>query len=75
MTPAAWLVALVKPQFEVGPGRTVKGIVRDPALWDEACRQAETAVRALGWDVLGLMSSPIVGANGNHEFLLGARRG
>ena len=70
------LVALIKPQFEVGRGRVGKGgIVRDPALHREAC---ETIVGWLGglagWRVLGLTESPIEGADGNREFLVAARR-
>ena len=70
--PGAHLVALVKPQFEVGRGRVGKGgIVRDPELHREVC---DTLVGWLagqpGWTVLGLADSPIAGADGNREFLL-----
>jgi len=73
--PGAWLIALVKPQFEAGPANVGKGgIVRD-----EAARAASiTAVRdwlsALGgWRIVGLIPSPITGGSGNIEYLLGAR--
>jgi 23S rRNA (cytidine1920-2'-O)/16S rRNA (cytidine1409-2'-O)-methyltransferase len=74
--PDAHLVALVKPQFEVGRGRVGKGgIVRDPELHREVC---DTIVGWLGeqpgWRVLGLTDSPIEGADGNREFLVAAQR-
>ena len=74
--PAAALVALIKPQFEVGKGRVGKGgVVRDPALHDEV-RAAVTAWLAglPGWTVLGTVESPITGPAGNKEFLIGARK-
>ena len=74
--PGAWLVALIKPQFEVGPGRVGKGgVVRDPALHDEVCaRIAAWLARQEGWSVLGIVESPITGPEGNREFLVAARR-
>jgi len=74
--PAARLVALIKPQFEVGKGRVGKGgVVRDPALRREACdRIAEWLGAQPGWRVEGLTESPIQGADGNVEFLIYARR-
>jgi 23S rRNA (cytidine1920-2'-O)/16S rRNA (cytidine1409-2'-O)-methyltransferase len=72
----AMLVALVKPQFEVGRrGLGKGGIVRDPARHAEACAKAEALAAALGWAVLGILPSPIAGGDGNREFLLGARHG
>ena len=73
--PEAALVALIKPQFEAGPGRTVKGIVKDSAIRREACEKIENLVKSLGWQILGIMPSPIDGGDGNQEFLLGARQG
>ncbi len=72
--PAAWLVTLVKPQFEVGPARLVKGLVKDEAALAQACDAVRAAVEALGWTPLGLIPSPILGGEGAREFLLGARR-
>jgi 23S rRNA (cytidine1920-2'-O)/16S rRNA (cytidine1409-2'-O)-methyltransferase len=74
--PGAALVALVKPQFEVGKGRVGKGgVVRDPALHEEVCEAAKAWLAGLpGWAVLGLAESPITGPAGNREFLLGGRR-
>jgi 23S rRNA (cytidine1920-2'-O)/16S rRNA (cytidine1409-2'-O)-methyltransferase len=67
------MVILVKPQFEVGRGQVGKGgIVRDPALHAAACDRVESAARELGFRT-GLMDSPILGAEGNKEFLLYAR--
>jgi 23S rRNA (cytidine1920-2'-O)/16S rRNA (cytidine1409-2'-O)-methyltransferase len=67
------MVILIKPQFEVGKGQVGrKGIVRDPELHRGACERVESAVRALGF-VTQIMESPILGAEGNKEFLLYAR--
>jgi 23S rRNA (cytidine1920-2'-O)/16S rRNA (cytidine1409-2'-O)-methyltransferase len=74
--PGCVLVALIKPQFEVGPGRVGKGgIVRDPALWTETCERIEAFVAGRpGWRVLGITQSPIEGRDGNREFLIAAIR-
>ncbi len=74
--PDAALVALIKPQFEVGKGRVGKGgVVRDPALHAEVCEQVrEWLEREMGWRVLGVIESPITGPRGNREFLIGAVR-
>jgi len=74
--PGAWLVALIKPQFEVGKGRVGKGgVVRDPALHDEVCARIREWLNGLpGWRVAGLAESPILGPKGNKEFLIAARR-
>ncbi|HKV14603.1 MAG TPA: TlyA family RNA methyltransferase [Reyranella sp.] len=73
--PGAHLVALIKPQFEVGKGRVGKGgIVRDPALHQEVCSAISDWLAAQpGWQVLGLTDSPIEGAEGNKEFLIAGR--
>jgi 23S rRNA (cytidine1920-2'-O)/16S rRNA (cytidine1409-2'-O)-methyltransferase len=72
--PGAWLATLVKPQFEVGPGKISKGLVKDEAALAEACEAVRAAVVALGWAPLGLIPSPILGGEGAREFLLGARK-
>ncbi len=74
--PEARLVALIKPQFEVGKGRVGKGgVVRDPALHREVCAEITAWLEARpGWRVLGLTESPIRGPEGNVEFLVHARR-
>jgi 23S rRNA (cytidine1920-2'-O)/16S rRNA (cytidine1409-2'-O)-methyltransferase len=73
--PGAWLVALIKPQFEVGPAAVGKGgIVRDPALHREVCARIATWLGSQpGWSVLGVIDSPIAGADGNREFLIAGR--
>lgn len=68
------LVALVKPQFEVGRGHVHKGLVRDETLRRSACDAVQGLVEALGWRVAGIMPSPITGGDGNVEYLLGAQR-
>ena len=74
--PEAALVALIKPQFEVGKGRVGKGgVVRDPDLHDEVCRTIADWLASLpGWSVSGIVPSPLLGPAGNREFLIGARR-
>lgn len=65
------VVALVKPQFEVGKGRVGKGgIVRDPALWREVLAGLVDHVAAAGHATLDWCESPISGADGNREFFL-----
>jgi 23S rRNA (cytidine1920-2'-O)/16S rRNA (cytidine1409-2'-O)-methyltransferase len=73
----ARLVALIKPQFEVGKGRVGKGgVVRDPALHEEVCADIAAWFAGLpGWRVLGTLPSPLLGPAGNREFLIGAARG
>jgi 23S rRNA (cytidine1920-2'-O)/16S rRNA (cytidine1409-2'-O)-methyltransferase len=67
------MVILVKPQFEVGKGEVGKGgIVRDPALHQAACERVQRVVENLGFKT-SIMESPILGAEGNREFLLYAR--
>ena len=74
-TPGAHLVALIKPQFEVGKGRVGKGgIVREPELHDEVCATiSQWLAEQAGWRVLGVTESPITGAEGNKEFLIAAQ--
>ena len=71
--PGAHLAALIKPQFEVGKGRVGKGgIVREPELHKEVCDTiAAWLAEQPGWTVLGVTDSPITGAEGNKEFLIG----
>jgi 23S rRNA (cytidine1920-2'-O)/16S rRNA (cytidine1409-2'-O)-methyltransferase len=73
----AWGVFLVKPQFEVGRDGIGKGgVVRDLALGRKAADRIATWLDAdMGWTVDGLIDSPIAGGDGNHEYLVGVRRG
>lgn len=73
--PGAWLVALVKPQFEAGRAAVGKGgLVRDKAVRQaQADRIAAWLGGLPGWRVVGVIASPIAGGSGNEEFLLGAR--
>jgi 23S rRNA (cytidine1920-2'-O)/16S rRNA (cytidine1409-2'-O)-methyltransferase len=75
-TPDAWLIALIKPQFEVGKGKVGKGgVVRDPSLHQAVCDDiAGWLADEQGWRVLGIVESPITGPKGNREFLIAARR-
>jgi 23S rRNA (cytidine1920-2'-O)/16S rRNA (cytidine1409-2'-O)-methyltransferase len=75
--PGARLIALIKPQFEVGKGQVGKGgVVRDPDLHAQVCARIEIWLSAQdGWRVLGLTESPILGPEGNKEFLIAAERG
>jgi 23S rRNA (cytidine1920-2'-O)/16S rRNA (cytidine1409-2'-O)-methyltransferase len=65
------MVVLVKPQFEVGRELVGKGgIVRDEAAQKSALQKVETTVRQLGSTRTDSIESPILGAEGNREFLL-----
>jgi 23S rRNA (cytidine1920-2'-O)/16S rRNA (cytidine1409-2'-O)-methyltransferase len=67
------LVALIKPQFEVGKAHIKKGIVSDPKLHARVVKHVETVATALGFVVEGVIASPIKGGDGNKEFLMYAR--
>ncbi|MDA7568710.1 TlyA family RNA methyltransferase [Emcibacteraceae bacterium] len=70
------LIALIKPQFEVGKRKVGKGgVVREPELHKEVCDKIENWLRDEmdGWNVIGITQSPIKGPEGNIEFLIGAR--
>jgi 23S rRNA (cytidine1920-2'-O)/16S rRNA (cytidine1409-2'-O)-methyltransferase len=73
--PGAVLVALIKPQFEAGPGAAGKGgIVRDPGVHDAVRIRIRDWLTSLGWQVTGEAPSPIEGGDGNREFLIAARK-
>jgi len=68
------IIALVKPQFEVGKGEVGKGgVVREPEKRQAAVDKCAAAARALGCEVVGVVESPITGPAGNVEYLLYAR--
>ncbi len=73
--PGARLMALIKPQFEVGKGRVGKGgVVRDRLLHEEVCEKIRLWLEGnTGWTVLGITESPVTGPQGNREFLIAAR--
>ncbi len=69
----AEMVILVKPQFELERGQVGKGgIIRDAALHQQACDRVAEAVHRLDFET-GIIPSPVLGAEGNQEFLLYAR--
>ena len=74
--PGGHMIALIKPQFEVGKERVGKGgVVRDPELHLEVCAMIEDWLNgAPDWLVLGITESPIKGPEGNIEFLIGAQK-
>ena len=72
--PGAEAAILIKPQFEAGPEHVKKGFVRDALVHEAVCEKIRALVTGLGWNVLGVVASPICGGDGNVEFLLGARR-
>ncbi|HEX7472876.1 MAG TPA: TlyA family RNA methyltransferase [Candidatus Limnocylindrales bacterium] len=64
------IVPLVKPQFEVGRGATDRGVVRDPAAHRTVLERVSAEAVAIGLGLRGLVASPILGPEGNREFLL-----
>ena len=71
----AWLVSLIKPQFEVGPAEIVKGRVRSEAALNRACEDVRAFLAAQGWSVIGVIPSPVLGGGGAREYLIAARNG
>ncbi|MBX3514495.1 MAG: TlyA family RNA methyltransferase [Xanthobacteraceae bacterium] len=68
--PHAELIALIKPQFEAGREHVKKGIVRDPEVHMAVCQRVELLVGRQGWRLRGTIASPVLGGDGNAEFLL-----
>lgn len=71
------LIVLVKPQFEAGrqEAAKAKGVIRDPSIWDRVLHEVITAFHAAGATMMGVMPSPLRGADGNVEFLAWFKRG
>ncbi|MDR1947110.1 MAG: TlyA family RNA methyltransferase [Desulfovibrio sp.] len=70
------LAALIKPQFEAGPGATVRGVLRDPAVRDAAVGRVLAFARdKLGLRFLGLVPSALKGSKGNQEYMAVWRKG
>jgi 23S rRNA (cytidine1920-2'-O)/16S rRNA (cytidine1409-2'-O)-methyltransferase len=69
------LVLLVKPQFEAGrvEASRGRGVITDPAIWRRVLGEVHDALRSQGAAIMGVMASPLLGADGNVEFLLHAR--
>ena len=63
-------MALVKPQFEAGRGQVPGGVVRDPAVHRATIERVVNAARDMGLVALNVVASPILGPEGNREFLL-----
>jgi 23S rRNA (cytidine1920-2'-O)/16S rRNA (cytidine1409-2'-O)-methyltransferase len=68
----ARLLALIKPEFEAGRGALKKGIVRNPDVHRAVCNDIAALTASLGWNVAGIVPSPIAGGDGNREFFIGA---
>ena len=74
LEPRAWCAALVKPQFEAGRDEVGKGgVVRDPEVHERVVEDVQGALRGLGFAVLGVTPSPLLGPAGNREFLVAGR--
>lgn len=75
-TPDAHLVALIKPQFEADPAAVASGgIVTNAAVRTTACTKVQNwLATTMQWPVLGIIDSPITGHDGNHEYLIAAKR-
>lgn len=75
LRPGGETIAMVKPQFEVGPERVgAGGVVRDEVVRDEAIRGVEAEAERLGFTALGRTDAKIRGPKGNHEAFLRLRR-
>ncbi|MCF8708278.1 TlyA family RNA methyltransferase [Rhizorhapis sp. SPR117] len=75
-SPAARLIALIKPQFEAGRDEVGKGgVVRDPVVHSRVCAEVRDWLTEKGWDVVDVVQSPITGPEGNLEFLIAATKG
>ena len=68
---------LVKPQFEAGKAEADRGrgVIRDPQVWSRTLSEVCAALQGRGAAIMGVMTSPITGGDGNVEFLVHARRG
>jgi 23S rRNA (cytidine1920-2'-O)/16S rRNA (cytidine1409-2'-O)-methyltransferase len=67
------IVALIKPQFEVGKENIKKGVVRDAKLHERVIKNITDFLENSGWKVHGVTDSPILGGSGNKEFLVYAK--
>jgi 23S rRNA (cytidine1920-2'-O)/16S rRNA (cytidine1409-2'-O)-methyltransferase len=70
LAPRGQIVALVKPQFEAGRGRTDRGVVRDPAVHRDVLTRTVDRASTLGLGTRAVIASPLTGPEGNREFLV-----
>lgn len=71
----AIILALIKPQFEIGKGKVGKGgIVKDPAAHDEIIRDLKFYFDKIGLLCIDIIESPILGTKGNHEFFIALKQ-
>jgi 23S rRNA (cytidine1920-2'-O)/16S rRNA (cytidine1409-2'-O)-methyltransferase len=71
----AFIMALIKPQFEVGRHQVGKGgVVRDPSLHREVITQLRAFFESVNWTVVGQIASPLLGPKGNQEFFIYLKR-
>lgn len=76
LAPGGEILALIKPQFEVGRGQVGKGgVVRDPVQHAEVVEKVRESAASLGCRVLGVVESPLLGPKGNREFLIHLQKG
>ena len=76
LSDGAFIIALIKPQFEVGKGQVGKGgVVRDPAQHGRVIEDLTGFFKSSAWVVEGYIPSPLLGAKGNREFLIYLTRG
>jgi 23S rRNA (cytidine1920-2'-O)/16S rRNA (cytidine1409-2'-O)-methyltransferase len=75
LQPTAVIVALIKPQYEVGRSRVNKGVVRSASARAAACDEIAALLRSEGWRVQAPLPSPISGGDGNCEYFIEAERG
>jgi 23S rRNA (cytidine1920-2'-O)/16S rRNA (cytidine1409-2'-O)-methyltransferase len=75
MKPSAHLIALIKPQFEVGKDGVGKGgLVKDKNAYERVNQEVSDFLSSSGWSVHGLIPSPFEGGDGNAEFLIAAKK-
>jgi len=75
LTDHAFILALIKPQFEVGKGKIGKGgVVREPALHESVVADVSGFCQGSGWSVQGVVPSSILGPKGNREFFIYLKR-
>ncbi len=73
--PEGWLLALIKPQFEVGREDVGNGVITDPLLHERVCQEIKDWLNdTMRWQVQGITPSPILGQKGNREFVIYAKK-